>query len=162
MLFSQQYIVCVRCPLLGSDMVRAGLSCPEVHTAVLLSLLLWEAKACAIQSNPASGAGFQPAWCDSQLKRCSIVGHLPSSRCLRFVFPHFRQSCSMLSSFSEKHCCLFPLSQNVWLFVCWGTSQHAWRLLLSILKHSDFAAPEDISSNYLSMTSEIYLLYLNL
>lgn len=40
---------------------------------------------------------------------------------------------------------------------CWGTSQHALRLLLSTCWHSDFAAPEDITSCCLCTTSKIYL-----
>lgn len=62
---------------------------PGVCTAVLLALLLGEPLSYASQSNPAAVAKSQQAWCYSQQKIHGVVGHLPQSGCLRFVFFQF-------------------------------------------------------------------------
>lgn len=94
MIFSAVSCLCVKSPLLapiGSVHPGSWFCWPEVCTA-LLALLLGEPPSCAIQSNPAAVAGFQPAWCYSQQKVSGVVGHLPQSGCLRFVFSQFEQS----------------------------------------------------------------------
>lgn len=94
LIISWQFLVSGKCPLLapiGSAHSGSWLCWPEVCTAVLLALLLWEVPSCAIQSNPASVAGSQPAWCYSQQQIHLAVGHIPQSGCLRLVFSQFEQ-----------------------------------------------------------------------
>lgn len=152
-MFSQQSLVAVRnaisCLPLDSVHSESQVQLVRVQRALCQFLLLWEVRSCAIQGNLAPVAGFQPAWCHVSQKDTVSLDTFPAVNAPR-VYPSTLDS--LFRCFPSLKCSdiCCPSARCVALYLP--------RLLLSPLKHSDFAGPEDLTSNYLCTTSKLCLL----